>query len=223
MHRRIIIWPRAGLWGRLHQTILQLLDGQKLVDLSRAVLDSAHVHVGKRGELASPTPWTGGKPGSDMRVLSDADGLPLRVRLSATHTHDSQALKSMLCHFHTGGVRHPAPAAMALGQAHRGPDRTQGIDSSERLGRRRWVIERTMSWLSDYRRLDWTCCSTVMVRNLNFAYRAASSRCKRRSSSPSLAEPALLREAGDRRTTRDRLPNPSADARGRSRRRTAFC
>jgi hypothetical protein len=28
-----------------------------------------------------------------------------------------------------------------------------GIESSERLGRRRWVIERTMSWLSGYRRL----------------------------------------------------------------------
>ncbi|MFC3586096.1 transposase [Streptantibioticus rubrisoli] len=27
-------------------------------------------------------------------------------------------------------------------------------ESSERLGRRRWVIERTMSWLSGYRRLS---------------------------------------------------------------------
>jgi transposase len=30
----------------------------------------------------------------------------------------------------------------------------QGIDSSERLSRRRWVIERTMSWLTGYRRLN---------------------------------------------------------------------
>lgn len=30
----------------------------------------------------------------------------------------------------------------------------KGIESSERLGRRRWVIERTMSWLADYRRLS---------------------------------------------------------------------
>ncbi len=29
-----------------------------------------------------------------------------------------------------------------------------GISSSERLGRRRWVIERTMSWLTGYRRLN---------------------------------------------------------------------
>lgn len=30
----------------------------------------------------------------------------------------------------------------------------KGIESSELLGRRRWVIERTMSWLSGYRRLS---------------------------------------------------------------------
>ncbi len=30
----------------------------------------------------------------------------------------------------------------------------KGIESSERLGRHRWVIERTMSWLSGYRRLS---------------------------------------------------------------------
>lgn len=30
----------------------------------------------------------------------------------------------------------------------------KGIESSEQLGRRRWVIERTMSWLTGYRRLN---------------------------------------------------------------------
>ncbi|GAB3949273.1 hypothetical protein GCM10028832_01210 [Streptomyces sparsus] len=30
----------------------------------------------------------------------------------------------------------------------------KGIESSERWGRRRWVVERTMSWLSGYRRLN---------------------------------------------------------------------
>ena len=30
----------------------------------------------------------------------------------------------------------------------------KGIDSSERLGRRQWVVERTMSWLTGYRRLN---------------------------------------------------------------------
>jgi transposase len=29
----------------------------------------------------------------------------------------------------------------------------KGIDSSERLGRHRWVVERTLAWLNQYRRL----------------------------------------------------------------------
>jgi IS5 family transposase len=29
----------------------------------------------------------------------------------------------------------------------------RGMDSSERLGRHRWVVERTLSWLNRYRRL----------------------------------------------------------------------
>lgn len=29
----------------------------------------------------------------------------------------------------------------------------RGLDSSERLGRHRWVVERTLAWLSCYRRL----------------------------------------------------------------------
>ena len=30
----------------------------------------------------------------------------------------------------------------------------RGIDSSEKLGRHRWVVERTLAWLSRYRRLS---------------------------------------------------------------------
>jgi transposase len=29
----------------------------------------------------------------------------------------------------------------------------KGIDSSKKLGRHRWVVERTLAWLSKYRRL----------------------------------------------------------------------
>ncbi|MEU9979387.1 transposase [Streptomyces sp. NPDC051014] len=47
--------------------------------------------------------------------------------------------------------RHPPPET---GSACTSPTRRPTPPSSERLGRRRWVIERTMSWLSGYRRLS---------------------------------------------------------------------
>jgi len=112
-----------------------------------------------------------GKPGSKTRVLSDADGLPLRVALTAANTHDSQALKPMLSHFHMGHESHAAqskPQCLHADKAYNVPHlrkwlwgkrigvriARKGIESSERLGRRRWVIERTMSWLTGYRRLN---------------------------------------------------------------------
>ncbi|WP_442815122.1 IS5 family transposase [Streptomyces sp. NBC_01775] len=170
VHRRFLICSRAGVWGRLHQKVLQLLDGRNLIDLSRAVPDSAHVRA-KGGELAGPSPVDRGKPGSRMHILSDANGLPVRVGLSAANTHDSLGLKPILSHFHMGHESHVAeskPQRLHADKAYDVPHlrrwlwgkhigvriARKGIDSSERLGRRRRVIERTMSWLTGYRRLN---------------------------------------------------------------------
>ncbi|GHH21988.1 hypothetical protein GCM10017674_77440 [Streptomyces gardneri] len=59
VHRRFLIWSRAGVWGRLHQKVLELLDGHGLVDLSRAVLDSAHGRAKKGANLQVRAPWIG--------------------------------------------------------------------------------------------------------------------------------------------------------------------
>ncbi|MCW2917645.1 MAG: IS1647-like transposase [Actinomycetia bacterium] len=45
----------------------------------------------------TPTAWpTKNSPQSKMHILSDANGLPLVVGLSAANVHDSQALKPMV-------------------------------------------------------------------------------------------------------------------------------
>ena len=113
-----------------------------------------------------------GKPGSKMHVLSDANGLPLVVGVSAANTHDSEALKPMVEGHQTRHDphrdRHFKPQRLHGDKAYDIPHlrkwlrgkrigvriARKGIESSERLGRRRWVIERTMSWLSGYRRLS---------------------------------------------------------------------
>ncbi len=107
-----------------------------------------------------------------MHILSDANGLPLLVGLSAADTRDSQALRPMVLGHQTKHDpyrgRHFKPRRLHADKAYdiselqrwlRGR-RTgvriarRGIESSERLGRRRWVIERTMSWLTGHRRLN---------------------------------------------------------------------
>lgn len=113
-----------------------------------------------------------GKPGSKMHVLSDANGLPLVVVVSAANTHDSQGLKPMVAGLQTKHDpyrgRNFKPQRLHADKAYDIPElrkwlrgerigvriARKGIESSERLGRRRWVIERTMSWLTGYRRLN---------------------------------------------------------------------
>lgn len=109
MHRRFVIWSLTGVWGRLHQEVLQLLDERDLVDLSPRGTRLSHVRAKKRGaSLQVRAPWTGVSRVSKMHVLSHADGLPLRAEIAAANTHDSQALKPMLSHFHMGHESHAA-------------------------------------------------------------------------------------------------------------------
>lgn len=113
-----------------------------------------------------------GKPGSKMHVLSDANGLPLVVGVSAANVHDSLPLKPIVLAHQTRHDPHRGryfkPQRLHADKAYDVPHlrkwlrgkrigvriARKGIESSERLGRRRWVIERTMSWLSGYRRLS---------------------------------------------------------------------
>ncbi|MFC5150106.1 IS5 family transposase, partial [Streptomyces aureoversilis] len=125
----------------------------------------------KGGERTGPSPVDRGKSGSTMHVLSDQNGLPLVVGVSAANTHDSEALKPMVAGHQTRHDpyrgRYFKPQRLHADKAYDIPHlrkwlrgkrigvriARKGIKSSERLGRRRRVIERTMSWLTGYRRL----------------------------------------------------------------------
>lgn len=112
-----------------------------------------------------------GKPGSKVHVLADRAGLPLAVAASAANVNDADALKSL--------VRAVPAVRSRRGPRRRKPDKLhadkaydqaglrkwvrdrgiavriarKGVESSEKLGRHRWVIERTIAWLTGYRRL----------------------------------------------------------------------
>lgn len=61
-HRRFLIRSRAGVWGRLHRAVLDKLAGKDLLDLSRVVLDTAHVRAKKGATSQVRAPWTGVSP-----------------------------------------------------------------------------------------------------------------------------------------------------------------
>ncbi len=104
-------------------------------------------------------------------MITERTGLPLSVGISREKLHDSQALIPL-------GKGIP-PLRSRRGRRRRRPDKLhagkgydyshlrrwlrgrgirhriarKGIETSQRLGRHRWTIERTMSWLAGCRRL----------------------------------------------------------------------
>lgn len=129
-------------------------------------------HAGpQRGDLTGPNPVDRGKKGSKTHLITERTGLPLSIGISAANTHDSQGLEPL--------VRGIPPIRSRRGPLRRRPARLhgdkgcdfdrlhtwlrsrtitpriarRGIESSQRLGRHRWTVERTVAWLSGCRRL----------------------------------------------------------------------
>ncbi|MFD7392962.1 IS5 family transposase [Streptomyces sp. NPDC059852] len=187
-HRRFTAWTRAGLWPRLHAAVLNRLGAAGAVGWSAALVDSASVRA-KRGELVGPNPVDRGKPGSKFHVLTDAEGLPLVTAVSAANTHDSLALKPPVKAIPAvrsrRGPRRRRPAKLRADKGYDYPelrrwlrDRNitpkiarRGIESGERLGRYRWKVERSISWLFNYRRLTvrYECKSRHFAAFLSLA------------------------------------------------------
>ncbi|REE58395.1 DDE family transposase [Streptomyces sp. 3212.3] len=104
-------------------------------------------------------------------MLSDAQGLPLALGVSGANVHDSQALLPLVLGIPAirsqRGPRRRRPGRIRADKAYHSADRLAwlrsrgivpriarpGIESSEHLGRHRWKIERSISWLFGYRRL----------------------------------------------------------------------
>jgi transposase len=168
--RRLRDWQKAGVWRRLWRALLDTLGHSGLVDWSRASLDSASIPA-KKGGKAGPNPVDRGRPGSKRHLLVDGNGTPLAVTLTGAQVHDSKVFEHLI-----DGVE---PIRSPTGRPRKRPDKVhsdkvydfsrclevfrrrgirariarRGIDSSERLGRHRWVVERTLAWLSCYRKL----------------------------------------------------------------------
>jgi len=112
-----------------------------------------------------------GRPGSKRHLVTDAGGVPLTVVLTSANLHDSKVLEELFDSINPvkGKRGRPRKKPVKL-HADKGYDyprcrrflRRRGIsariarrsvENSERLGRYRWVVERTLAWLSRYRRL----------------------------------------------------------------------
>ncbi|WP_432127683.1 IS5 family transposase [Streptomyces sp. bgisy082] len=171
VYRGFAQWSRERVWARLHRVILDELGARGELDWSRCAIDSVSLRAAKGGPLTGPNPTDRGKPGSKIHLVCDRNGLPLSLGISGANMHDSQGLEPLV-----RGIppirsrRGPRRRRPAKPHADKGYDydhlrrwlrsrgirhriARKGVESSQRLGRHRWVVERTVSWLAGCRRL----------------------------------------------------------------------
>jgi transposase len=125
----------------------------------------------KGGTATGPNPTDRGKAGTKRHVLTDANGIPLALRLSGANVHDSRVLEQVVDAVQpvrqVWGRPRKRPAKLHADKAydHRRCCRAlthrriqpriarRGIESSAKLGRHRWAVERTLAWFGQFHRL----------------------------------------------------------------------
>jgi transposase len=125
----------------------------------------------KGGPETGPNPTDRGKPGAKHHLVVDRNGIPLAALLSAANVHDARLFEPLIEAIEP--IRRPVgrprkrPAKLRADKAHDSPRKRRylrrrgiaariarrGIDSGEKLGRHRWVVERSLAWLHRFRRL----------------------------------------------------------------------
>jgi len=169
--RRLRDWQKAGVWRKLHQLLLAELNEADQIDWTRAVVDSAMLRAMCGGLKTGPNPTDRRKPGSKHHVLTDANGTPLVAILTGANVHDVNELLPLVDNIPSvrgkpGPPRHTPERIQADtaydSELHRRELRKRGItpvipkrkrQHGSGLGVYRWVVERTLSWLHNFRRL----------------------------------------------------------------------
>jgi transposase len=169
--RKLRQWQREGVWDDLVAVILAHLRQADKIDWGRAVVDSSSVRAVHGGKKTGPSPVDRRKAGSKHHVLVDGRGIPLSARVTKANRSDVTQLEALV---------DAVPAVRGkVGRPRRRPDELYGdraYDSKAKrrelrkrgirpriarqrtphgsgLGRRRWVVERTLAWLHQMRRL----------------------------------------------------------------------
>lgn len=170
-HRRLRDWEELGLWDRLHADLLRLLRQDDKLDPDLVIVDGVLVRAFGGGEKTGPSPVDRRKKGSKHTLLVDRHGVPLAIHTAGANASDHKQILPVVLDFPAVGGKPGRPKQMPDElYADRGYDsdatrtllRWLGIEPhiarrkephGSGLGKVRWVVERTISWLKGLRRL----------------------------------------------------------------------
>ncbi len=170
-HRRLRAWEESGVWDRLHLDLLGLLKKAGKLDLDTAIVDGVTVRAFGGGKATGPSPVDRRKPGTKHTLMVNKAGVPLAIRTAGANESDHRQILPLVLDFPVVKGTPGRPKELPDdAYADRGYDseplrtllRWLGIEPhiakrrtphGSGLGRVRWVVERTISWLKGLRRI----------------------------------------------------------------------
>lgn len=174
VHDRFQDWEQKGFFLRLWQAGLQEYDELEGIQWEWQAVDGAMTKapLGKAATGANPTDR--GKKGTKRSLLTDGAGIPLAMVIDGANRHDVKLLCATLDgiviarsepteerpqHLCLDAGYDGAPAYQQVETRHSVPHiRSRGEEKQEKVltpgyRARRWVVERTHSWINRSRRL----------------------------------------------------------------------
>lgn len=173
VHRWFQRWCRHGVFERIWAMLVQECDELGAVDWKWQAADGAMGKARFGGDKTGKNPTDRGKPGTKKSLLVEGDGGPLGAAIGGANVQDCQLLEETI---EAVVVERPAPGAveqhLCLDAGYDNPNGHQAVAKhgyvghvrparagrrpKRRPGRRkarRWVVERTLAWLSKCRGL----------------------------------------------------------------------
>jgi|ERR1700681_1497032 len=170
-HRRLTAWEEAGCWDDLHADLLRLLRDADKLDADLVAIDSVIVRAFGGGDDTGPNPTDRRKPGTKHTLMVDRNGVPLAIHTAPANASDQKQIIPIVLDFpEVAGKPGRPPTKPEVVVADRGYDnestrwilRWLGIEPriakrntehGSGLGKVRWVVERTISWIKGLRRM----------------------------------------------------------------------
>lgn len=176
VHRTFQRWEQNGVLDEIWAILVEECEELGGVDWQWQSADAAMAKARFGGDEIGPNPTDRAKPGSKRSLLVEADGGPLAVVIGGANVHDCKLLEVTLEGII---VERPSPQKieqhLCLDKGYDNPtgrnavEKHQYIPHIRRIGEekldeqqqkcypaRRWVVERTLGWLSK--------CRAILVR-----------------------------------------------------------
>jgi putative transposase len=173
-HRPFQPWCQRGLLARLWAVLVETCEAVGGVDWPWQAADAAMGQARLGGDLVGAHPHGPGAKGVKRRLVVEAEGGPLGITIAGANRHATtrlaETLEAIVVERPEPTIERPQPRCLEKGYAHptghdtvaayqsMPPMRRMGEDKLDPQGQktypaRRWVVERTLAWLSKCRGL----------------------------------------------------------------------